>query len=345
MLLDVQGAVADIEKAFQVKMRVYQHPKENRTFFAPDAEPSVPAGLPVLDISGLNNYAPAASQVRAQADEPGATGRGDAEPWLRSGRHVLWVRFQKRLCSRCDARLAAGRRWPWWSLTAIWPATSRTMSPGRTAQMSRCKMCCWTDSMDYPPGLAGRWKCRWTSKWPTPWPRDCLASSVYEGSPINFFPNDVLNTIATDNVGQANQLFLGMDGRPNDHDGSISSKKWMPRARRFSHASGDSDSLATGEVDDPTLTWVPSDNPYITSVGATTLSTTGPLGSFVSETVWQAGSGVGSTGGVSAAYYAIPAWQQPVSMATNGGSTNFRNFPDVAMVGTISMWSRTAALP
>jgi len=56
MLLDVTGAVADIEKAFQVKMRVYQHPKEHRTFFAPDVEPTVPAGLPVLDISGLNNY-------------------------------------------------------------------------------------------------------------------------------------------------------------------------------------------------------------------------------------------------------------------------------------------------
>ena len=56
MLLDVNGAVADIEKLFQVKLHVYPHPTENRTFFAPDVEPSVLAGLPVLDISGLNNY-------------------------------------------------------------------------------------------------------------------------------------------------------------------------------------------------------------------------------------------------------------------------------------------------
>src|SRR2546428_13848422 len=37
-------------------MRVYRHPTENRTFFAPDVEPSVPSALAVLDISGLNNY-------------------------------------------------------------------------------------------------------------------------------------------------------------------------------------------------------------------------------------------------------------------------------------------------
>ena len=32
VLLDVSGSVADIEKAFQVTMRTYQHPKENRMF-------------------------------------------------------------------------------------------------------------------------------------------------------------------------------------------------------------------------------------------------------------------------------------------------------------------------
>ncbi len=33
MLLDVGGAVGDIEKAFHVKMQVYQHPTEARTFY------------------------------------------------------------------------------------------------------------------------------------------------------------------------------------------------------------------------------------------------------------------------------------------------------------------------
>ena len=56
MLVDVAGAVADIERAFQVRLRVYPHPQDARTFFAPEAEPSVDKGLGILHISGLDNY-------------------------------------------------------------------------------------------------------------------------------------------------------------------------------------------------------------------------------------------------------------------------------------------------
>jgi subtilase family serine protease len=56
-LLDVSGSVDDIEKAFHLKMRVYQHPVEARTFFAPDVEPAPDLDTPVLAISGLDNYA------------------------------------------------------------------------------------------------------------------------------------------------------------------------------------------------------------------------------------------------------------------------------------------------
>ena len=42
------------------------------------------------------------------------------------------------------------------------------------------------------------------------------------------------------------------------------------------------------------------------------------------------GSYVGTSGGISS-YYSIPAWQQGISMTANGGSTTYRNIPDVAM--------------
>ena len=67
-LLDVSGSVADIEKAFHIQMRVYQHPVEARTFFAPDVEPSLDLDTPVLAISGLNNYV----RPRPQMHRPGA---------------------------------------------------------------------------------------------------------------------------------------------------------------------------------------------------------------------------------------------------------------------------------
>src|ERR1043166_2545004 len=51
LLIDVAGSVPTIEKTFGVTLRLYPHPTENRTFYSPDSEPSVPAGIPILDIS------------------------------------------------------------------------------------------------------------------------------------------------------------------------------------------------------------------------------------------------------------------------------------------------------
>ena len=56
VLLNVDGAVADIERAFHVTMREYQHPTEARTFYAPDTEPSLDLAVPILHINGLDNY-------------------------------------------------------------------------------------------------------------------------------------------------------------------------------------------------------------------------------------------------------------------------------------------------
>jgi len=56
LLLDVTGRVADVERAFHFHLLKYQHPTEAREFFAPDAEPTVDAGLPAADIQGLNDY-------------------------------------------------------------------------------------------------------------------------------------------------------------------------------------------------------------------------------------------------------------------------------------------------
>src|SRR6266849_5264858 len=58
LVLDVSGSVADIEKAFHIVLRVYRHPAEPRDFHEPDVEPSVPAEIPILDISGLDDYMP-----------------------------------------------------------------------------------------------------------------------------------------------------------------------------------------------------------------------------------------------------------------------------------------------
>ena len=56
MVIDVQGTVAQIEKAFHVDMGIYQHPTENRTFYSPDREPSANLSTPLWHITGLDNF-------------------------------------------------------------------------------------------------------------------------------------------------------------------------------------------------------------------------------------------------------------------------------------------------
>ena len=50
MLLEVEGQAAEVEKTFNVTLHTYHHPTENREFFAPNIEPSVPAGQSPLSL-------------------------------------------------------------------------------------------------------------------------------------------------------------------------------------------------------------------------------------------------------------------------------------------------------
>ena len=56
MDLRLSGTVRAIEAAFGVRMRVYRHPTESRTYYSPDAEPTVGMRAPVWHISGLDNF-------------------------------------------------------------------------------------------------------------------------------------------------------------------------------------------------------------------------------------------------------------------------------------------------
>jgi len=56
--MDVQlkGTVGAIEAAFHVQIGLYQHPTENRKFYAPDREPMVDLPFQLWHITGLDNY-------------------------------------------------------------------------------------------------------------------------------------------------------------------------------------------------------------------------------------------------------------------------------------------------
>ncbi len=91
------------------------------------------------------------------------------------------------------------------------------------------------------------------------------------------------------------------------------------QGQSFYDASGDGDAY-TGLIS------FAGDSPYITQVGGTTLSTTGPGGTYVSEKVWNVGGGIGSAGGIST-QYGLPSWQTNAITVASLSSTIKRNTP------------------
>src|SRR5208283_3028022 len=140
--------------------------------------------------------------------------------------------------------------------------------------------------------------------------------NVYEG----IAPNDILNRMATDD--SAMQLSVSWTYPISATTEQIFMEVGAQGQSCF-NSSGDSDAYS-GTV--PT----PADDPNITIVVGTTLTTTGPNGAWVSETVWNYYDGTGGGGGISTVYN-IPSWQQGISMTVNQGSTSARNLPDVAL--------------
>jgi hypothetical protein len=76
----------------------------------------------------------------------------------------------------------------------------------------------------------------------------------------------------------------------------------------------------------------PADHPLVTSVGGTELQTTGPGGTWTSETTaYFSGGGYSPWAGTDP-QFAFPAWQSGIDFTLSQGSTSARNAPDVAMV-------------
>ncbi len=128
----------------------------------------------------------------------------------------------------------------------------------------------------------------------------------------------IVNHIATDNRAQCVSISFGFDDGTNQAMNQTL-KQMAAQGQSVFCASGDSGAWS------PPGQGRPSDMPYMTAVGGTSLHTNTD-GSWLAEPAWS-----GSGGGVST-LWSIPSYQRGVSMAVNGGSTAMRNGPDVAMV-------------
>lgn len=317
-VVDVSGTVGQIRSALHVNMNVYRHPREDRTFYAPDAEPSLDLTMPVAHIAGLNNYyIPHPLGHMGESVPLGGSGGGGSyysadlraayAPGVTldgSGQSVGLVEFDgyfagdistyKQTCGITNAI----------TLTNVLLDSFSGNPSTNTGTVFEVSLDIEM-TIAMAPGLSKVY--------------------VYEAPELAI---DILTRMANDNTCQ--QLSSSWDIVDANTNDSIY-MRFQSQGQSFFQASGDNGAYVGFSGDF-------ADSPYITVVGGTVLTTSGAAGSWVSETVWNQypaiSSGEGSGGGISPVHYAIPSWQQGVSMASNQGSTSNRNSPDVSMVAS-----------
>jgi len=338
LLLDVTGPAAAVEKAFHINLRVYRHPTEGREFFAPDSEPQVAVVLPVADVQGLSDlwrpHSQAARRPRSNAEEvmpnsgtaPDGSGnlfgndfRNAYAPGVSltgAGQSVGLMEFDAYYAADIfNYARAAGNGRTNIVIQAVW-LDGYTGTPSSNNQEISMDI---EMVMAIAPGLS--------------------KIVCFEGNPSRFVPNDVLNAMLASNIVNLSSSWSWNGGPKSTTDAIFKSMAGVGQS--FFNASGDHQAYTSGGssvhgVDNPSVYGTPCSNPYLTQVGGTTLAMTISGAAWSSESVWNWASeysltGVGSGGGVSSYYSPMPSWQTNVSnMAARGGSTGFRNLPDVA---------------
>ncbi len=327
-ILDVKGSVADIEKALHITMRTYKHPTENRIFFAPDTDPTPDCAVPILHIAGLDNFSlPHPNYKSRPVGKPAGKTTG-AHPQLGSGPSGSYLGGDFRAAYVPKVVLTgAGQTVGLLEFDAYFandPVQYEIDAGLPNVHLSNIPI----NGFAGPPGTANV-EVALDIEMVMAMAPGISEIFVYEATNSvlvsSSLVDDMLSTMADDDL--ANQLSSSWTF-PVDPTSDQIYLQMAAQGQSYFNASGDSGAYLPGKI--PT----PNDNPNITIVGGTTLSTTGPLGEWQSEEVWSyfnQGTGTNASSGGYSSAFPIPSWQLNVSMANNGGSSTFRNLPDVAL--------------
>jgi subtilase family serine protease len=325
-LLDVSGSVGAIERALHLTLNVYRHPTENRTFYAPAVEPSLNLSVPILHISGLDNY----ELPRPHLVANHLTKDQNALPNAGSGPNGTYMGKDFRAAYVPDSTLGGtGQAVGLFEFDGYNAGDIAYYENAAGLQNTPLQNVLVDGASGQPNGSGADVEVALDIEMAISMATNLSSVIVYEAPPGAPFV-DLLNRMASDNLARQLSCSWYVQNGTADPTADQIWQRMAAQGQSFFNASGDSDAY-TGLIS------FPGDTPYVTQVGGTTLTTSGPDGAWVSETVWNWGNelgpqynGIGSSGGVST-QYPIPAWQTNISMAANQGSTVRRNTPDVAM--------------
>ena len=324
MEIQVKGSVLAIEQAFHVNMLTYQHPTENRIFFSADREPTTSLSFDLWHISGLENYSipqpmlvnkndyAAAHGISPDAVPHATTGSGPSASFLGSDMRAAYYGgtaltgagqnlglleyYGTDLVDLNTYYKNVGQTYsvPITLLSTDGTSTSCFYSAGCDDTEQTLDM---TQALGLAPGLA--------------------SLTMYIGS-----TDTAMISAMTTHSPLPTTIGCSWGWTPADPKTlDPYFEKMAAQGQNFFAASGDH-STWSHHVE----AW-PADDAHVVSVGGTDLITASAAGPWQSETAW-----VDSGGGISPDKILIPSWQQlpGVINSSNGGSTTYRNGPDVS---------------
>jgi len=317
--LDVTGTVAAIEGAFHVSMGLYKLPNEDRTFYAPDKEPTPDLSVRLWHISGLDNYSiPQPQLVRKQSDiNPLATtGSGPGASFLGSdmraayyggsltgsGQSLGLLEYYGTDLADLNtyyANVHQTNNVPISLLSTDGTSTS-CVYPSCDDTEQTLDM---TQALGMAPGMS--------------------SLVMYVGST----DAAIFNAMATHNPlnAQLSSSWTWSPADPNTDNPYF--QEFSAQGQNLFQAAGDSGKwTSSSEI-------YPADDVYITSVGGTDLNTSSAGGPWASETVWVDGGG-----GISPDHFAIPSWQTAAANTCSSCSKTYRNGPDVSANANFSFY-------
>lgn len=320
MVVDVEGPAANIENAFHISLGIYQHPTENRTFYAPDREPTPDLDVPLLHISGLDDFTlPHAKNVRSSLTDATskATGSGPGGQFIGSDMRAAYYGgslkgagqsvglFEFAGCEVSDVKL-------------FFKNVKQTLSvPIKGVSLNGASLNC-------PPSTCDDSEQVLDIEMAISMAPALKQVVVYVGNK----DVSIFNRMAVDNTSK--QLSCSWGWSDNESSLDPIFKEMATQGQSVFVATGDNGSGTPGNV-----VW-PADDPYITAVGGTDLTTTGPGGAWKSETGWSGSAGMPSKNKIP-----IPSYQKLAGVITalNHGSKTLRNIPDVAAEANTNQYS------
>lgn len=310
LLVPISGSVAQVEKAFNVRMNNYQHPTENRTFYSPDREPSLNLSVPVAHIAGLNNYS---------LPHPAYTVAGSAPNGSYLSSDMRAAYYTSTLPTGATPLTGQGQ------IVGLYAANGYNINDvnmyfstaGQTNNVPIVNVL--LDGLTGTPisggsGLNYEFEIEMDIEQVLGMAPGLSQLRVYEG----VVPENILNAMASENL--AKQLSTSV-AWSSDYAGTNDDVflEYAAQGQSFFASSGDGGANSSR---------YPEEDPWVTAVGGTALFTNGASGPWHSETAWS-----NSGGGPSSQGFAIPSYQAGLN-GVNGASTTLRNVPDVAMNAT-----------